>query len=95
MILIGEPLLACDATGRLKNRIATVFLKTPGIVTQGSMHVLQRDIWLNHLNAIRAAQELPALTPEEELDELNIAAKNVLNEVKKFNDDGIRMMVEK
>ena len=45
---------------------------------------------------IEAAMKISMeITSKEELDELNIAAKNVLNEVKKFNDNGIRMMVEK
>lgn len=79
MILIGEPLLACDETGRLKNRIATVFLKTPGIVTTGPMHIMQRQIWIDHLQAERNRQGLPPLTPEEELDEMELSVDLLLD----------------
>jgi hypothetical protein len=79
MILIGEPLLACDATGRLKNRIATVFLKTPGIVTTGPMHIMQRQIWIDHLQTERARKGLPPLTPEEEIDEMELSVDLLLD----------------
>lgn len=73
MILIGDPLLACDATGRLKNRIATVFLKTKGIVTTGPMHIMQRQIWVDHLNTERQKQGMKPLTPQEAQDEMELS----------------------
>lgn len=69
MKLIGEAILARDATGRLKAKIGTVFLRTPGLVTSGVTHFLQRNIWADELNRERQEAGLPKLTEEEELEE--------------------------
>jgi len=71
--LVGPPILACDATGNLKSRIGTVFLKTPGIVTEGPMHILQRQTWIDSLNKDLEDQGLPPLTPEEVQDEMELS----------------------
>ncbi len=73
MKLIGPPILACDETGNLKSRIGTVFLKTPGIVTEGPMHILQRQTWIDALNEERKAEGRAPLTEEEERDELELS----------------------
>ena len=83
MILIGEPLLACDETGRLKNRIATVFLKTPGIVTTGAMHIMQRQVWVDHLNKLRTEQGLDPMSPEDETDEMELSVDLLLDNEEK------------
>ena len=66
MKLLGEKIFAKDADGRLKSRIGTMFLRTPGLVTTRAVHAMQRMLWLDDLNATRAEAGLPALTPEEE-----------------------------
>ncbi len=83
MILIGDPLLACDETGRLKNRIATVFLRTPGIVTKGPMHVIQRSIWIAYLDEERAHEGLPPLTAQEENEEITLSVDLLLDNEEK------------
>lgn len=49
MKLIGEPIFSLDAEGKLISRIGTIFFRTPGLVTQGSIHSLQRALWLKEL----------------------------------------------
>ena len=73
MKLIGPPVLACDATGNLKSGIGTVFLKTPGVVTTGAMHILQRKTWIDTLNQERMSEGRAPLTAEEELDEMDLS----------------------
>lgn len=70
MKLLGEPLFARDETGRLKSRIGTVFLKTPGLVTQTGVHATQRLSWLKELNRERLASGLPKLSNAEIDDEV-------------------------
>jgi len=65
MNILGEPIFARDETGRLKSRIGTVFLRTPGIVTQTGIHATQRLAWIKELNRERAAAGVPKLTNEE------------------------------
>ena len=77
MILIGEPLLACDDTGRLKSRIGTVFLRTRGIVTEGPMHILQRNLWIERLNSEREKEGKPLLS-DQEINEENALSVDLL-----------------
>jgi hypothetical protein len=65
MKLLGEPLLARDETGRLKSRIGTIFLRTPGLVTLTGIHATQRLAWIRELNRERLAAEQPKLTNDE------------------------------
>ncbi|MFO7936524.1 MAG: hypothetical protein R6V06_02835, partial [Kiritimatiellia bacterium] len=81
MILIGEPLLACDETGRLKSRIGTVFLRTPGIVTKGPMHFLQRSLWIEHLNSLRL-KEGKELLSQQEIEEEHQQSVDLLFDAK-------------
>jgi len=70
MKTLGEPLFARDDTGRLKSRIGTVFLRTPGLVTQTGIHATQRLLWIKELNRERLAAGLPKLTNDEIDDEI-------------------------
>ncbi|HBO98595.1 MAG TPA: hypothetical protein DD637_01970 [Verrucomicrobia bacterium] len=70
MKILGEKLFAKDAQGRLLSRIGTLFFRTPGLVTVRGVHATQRLLWIDTLNAERAAKGLPELTPEEVAAEL-------------------------
>ena len=70
MKTLGKPIFAKDAEGRLLSRIGTMFFKTPGLVTRRGVHAMQRSMWLDEVNAGRAAAGLAPLTPEEEDEEL-------------------------
>ena len=59
-----------DPSGRLLSRIGTVFLRTPGLVTKQGVHALQRMVWIDSLNAERAAAGMEPLSREEEDAEL-------------------------
>ena len=74
MKIIGEAIFAKEENGKLKSRIGTLFLKTPGLVTQNAVHAVQRVLWIEHVNAERAAQSLPPLTEAEEDEELRMSA---------------------
>lgn len=68
--IIGEPLLARDAGGKLKSRIATVFLGAQTIVTLRGVHATQRLAYLDGINQQRAAAGRPPLTSREQAAEL-------------------------
>ena len=70
MTILGEPLFAKDANGRLKSRVGTIFFKTPGLVTTGAFHAMQRMEWIEHVNKLRGAEGLPPMTEAEEEAEL-------------------------
>lgn len=71
MNILGEPIFAKDAEGRLLSRIGTIFFKTPGLVTRRGVHAMQRMMWIDELNARRAADGLAPLTEAEEDEELS------------------------
>ena len=70
MKILGDPIFAKDATGKLKSRIGTLFFRTPGLVTRRGVHAMQRMMWIDELNAERAAAGQPTLTDAEEAAEL-------------------------
>ncbi len=70
MNILGEPIFAKNAGGSLASRIGTIFFRTPGLVTRRGVHAMQRMMWLDEVNAARAAEGRPALTPAEEDEEL-------------------------
>jgi len=70
MKVIGEEIFAKDADGRLVSRIGTIFFRTPGLVTKKGIHALQRLMWVEDVNAVRAAEGKPALTAAEEEAEI-------------------------
>ena len=65
-IFIGPGLLERDDAGKMKSRVATVFLRTPGLVTEGKMHIMQQKAWVENLAKRRASSGLPALSKREE-----------------------------
>ena len=71
MKLIGEKIFAKDAEGRLVSRIGTIFLKTPGIVTKRGVHAMQRVMWIEEVNALRAAAGKPPMSLSEEDEEMS------------------------
>ncbi len=70
MKILGEPIFARDETGRLKSRIGTIFLKTPGLVTQTGIHATQRLAWIKELNRERLEAGRPKLSNKEFDDEM-------------------------
>ena len=80
MKTLGEKIFAKDSEGRLLSRIGTMFFNTPGLVTRKGVHAMQRMMWLEHLNAERAAAGLPPLTPEEEDRELELSVDLIFTE---------------
>jgi hypothetical protein len=68
--IIGEPLLAKTADGRLKSRIATIFLRSHTLVTLPGVHATQRLAYLQALNQQRQTAGQPAMTEQEEEAEL-------------------------
>ncbi len=70
MKIIGEPIFTKLPDGRLASRTGTLFLKTPGLVTRRGPHAMQRGLWIDELNAVRAQDGLPPLTTKEEEAEL-------------------------
>ena len=57
MKILGEKIFAKDESGRLLSRIGTMFFKTPGLVTARTVHAMQRMMWLDDINATRAAMD--------------------------------------
>ena len=64
--ILGDPLFARDENGKLKSQIGTIFPKTRCLVTERTIHALQRHIYVDHLNGLRQASGEPPLTREEE-----------------------------
>ncbi len=62
---LGPAPFARDAEGRLETRIGTIFLRTPGLVTQRGIHAMQRMAWIAELNRRRKEAEQPPLTDAE------------------------------
>jgi len=70
MELIGEKIFARDSEGRLLSRIGTMFFRTPGLVTAKGVHAMQRVMWLDDINAQRAADGKRPMTEAEEEAEI-------------------------
>ncbi|MBO7722039.1 MAG: hypothetical protein J6T01_06505 [Kiritimatiellae bacterium] len=66
MKILGDDIFAKGSDGQPLSRIGTMFFRTPGLVTRRGVHAMQRVMWLDEINAGRAAQGRPALTPAEE-----------------------------
>ena len=80
MTILGDKIFARDAEGKLASRIGTMFFRTPGLVTTRTVHAMQRMLWLEHLNAIRATSGQPPLSPEEEDLELEQSVDLIFTE---------------
>ncbi len=66
LTLFGEPPLATDGGGKLKNRIGTLFVDANVLVTLPRMtHAMQRLFYTTHLDEERASQGLPPLSLDE------------------------------
>ncbi len=65
MFVLGEHPFAKDTGGRLRSPIATLFLRTPGLVTLPGIHATQRVAWVDALNVLRTAEGRPPLDPAE------------------------------
>ena len=74
MKILGDPIFAKNPDGTLKSRIGTLFFRTPGLVTQKGVHVMQRIAWTNELNRERTAAGQPALTESESMAEWSDSA---------------------
>ncbi|MDD4102698.1 MAG: hypothetical protein PHU80_08720 [Kiritimatiellae bacterium] len=70
MKMIGDPIFARDVTGRLKSKVGTIFLRTPGLVTKPGIHMMQRIEWIKHLNEGRVAAGTGHLTNAEVDEEM-------------------------
>jgi len=80
MKLLGEPIFAKDAEGKLLSRIGTLFLKTPGLVTRKGVHAMQRMMWIDEINLTRKSEGLASLTPAEEEEELALSVDLIFTE---------------
>lgn len=65
MKIIGSKPFERDETGRLKSRIGTVFLRTPGLVTTVGIHAMQRMAWIDEINKDRKSKDLLPLSDLE------------------------------
>ena len=63
--ILGEPPFARTASGKLANRIATVFPGRAILVTVPGIHVTQRQAMVDHLDEERRARGQPPLTEAE------------------------------
>ena len=80
MKILGEEIFARDANGALASRIGTIFFKTPGLVTKKAVHAMQRAMWLEEVNAMRAADGKPPMTEAEEDEELALSVDLIFTE---------------
>ena len=80
MKILGDPIFSKNPNGTLKSRIGTLFFKTPGLVTRKGVHAMQRMMWIDEVNAGRAASGLPAMTEAEEDEELSQSVDLIFTE---------------
>ena len=73
--IIGPHPFALNEQGKQKTRIGTIFPQYRCLYTDlPGVHAIQRHLFIERLNARRAAESLPPLTPEQEEE---VAAKSV------------------
>ncbi len=80
MKIIGDLIFARDETGRLKSKVGTIFLRTPGLVTKAGIHVTQRIEWIKHLNSDRVVAGKAKLSNEEVDDEIGRSVDLLFND---------------
>jgi len=78
VMILGEPLLAKDAQGKLISRIGTVFPRFQTILTRRGTHACQRGEFVDWLNRQRTEQGLAPLAREEESAVWNEAVDLIL-----------------
>ncbi len=83
MKILGDEIFAKNADGKLKSRVGTVFLKTPGLVTVNGIHAMQRMAWIDELNRERAEKGEQPLSANAVADELDNSVDLV------FTDDAV------
>ena len=71
MKILGDAVFAKGADGKLKSRVGTLFLKTPGLVTINGIHAMQRVAWIDELNRERAGRGEPPLSANAVADEID------------------------
>ena len=80
MKILGNPIFAHDAEGRLLSRIGTMFFRTPGLVTRKGVHAMQRLMWIEEINAGREAAGQPPMTMSEEEAEVSESVDLIFTE---------------
>ena len=81
--IIGEPPFARDENGKLKSQIGTIFPRSGYLVTERTIHAMQRQIYIEHINRNRLEAGEDPLSREEELREWEDAVDLI------FEDDRI------
>ena len=81
--ILGDPPFARDENGKLKSQIGTIFPKAQYLVTQCTIHAIQRQIYIDHLNERRRDAGQPPLTRGEESQQWDGAVDLI------FEDDRI------
>ena len=67
--ILGDPPFARDENGKLKSQIGTIFPKSQYLVTERTIHAIQRQIYVDHLNRLRQGAGGEPLSREEEREE--------------------------
>ena len=83
MKILGDAIFSKNPDGKLKSRVGTVFLKTPGLVTVNGIHAMQRMAWIDELNRERAEKGEPPLSANAVADEIDNSVDLV------FTDDTV------
>ncbi len=81
--ILGDPPFARDENGKLRSQIGTIFPQARCLVTQRTIHAVQRHIYVDHVNAVRMQAGQPPLSREEELQHWDNAVDLI------FEDDRI------
>jgi hypothetical protein len=81
--ILGDPPFTRDENGKLKSQIGTIFPKTGYLVTEQTIHAMQRQIYVEHLSQIRQEAGQAPLSREEECLEWDGAVDLI------FEDDRI------
>ena len=80
MKILGEPMFSKGEDGKLKSRVGTVFLKTPGLVTTNGIHAMQRVAWIDELNRERKERGEEPLSANAVADEIDNSVDLIFTE---------------
>lgn len=67
--ILGDPPFARDENGKLKSQIGTIFPRSRYLVTERTIHAIQRQIYIDHINELRREAGEAPLSREEERQE--------------------------
>jgi hypothetical protein len=67
--ILGDPPFARDENGKLKSQIGTIFPRSQYLVTERTIHAIQRQIYIDHINELRQEAGEAPLSREEERQE--------------------------